>query len=339
MAGDKAEKFTTTRRLLELIEDLDAGKSITIKGIRDRFGIKKNAAGDYVEFLQEVRCLESDMLGGQKRWTLATRDVSERTVVHIAALEFAVGALGWLEGTPYFEQLRALRRDVAAQVSVRDRDHVQRFAGAVRRRPFGEPSDAPAFSRAAKTLMHAIREHRPCSMRYSKLDGEVKEYRIEPVVLVLQQDRVFVMARKMPEALLRLFELEGIEEVTAVETETFVPPATTDDPTRLLDGSFGVYVDLSAPQPVRLRASGPALAALKRRRVHPSQAIGPLGSDGGAEVSFHVALSPPLRQFILGWMPHLRVIEPEGLKTQVHAAAVEFLDGDPSAGPRDPSAG
>ena len=187
-------------------------------------------------------------------------------------------------------------------------------------------------------MLSSIRGHHPCTMAYCRLDGDVRHYRVEPIALVLHQDRVFVMARKLPAREPRLFDLDGISDIECLTGETFVPPAVRDDPTNLLRDSFGVYVDEAGPCTVRLSARGPALAALRRRRFHPTQVLGPQQPDGIAEVAFRVSPSPPLAQFVLGWMPHLRVLEPESLRDELQRAARAFLE-DPSSGSKDPSSG
>lgn len=332
------QAFPSARRLIELLDDLDAGKPLTLRAIEKRFDIKTKAARDYIQFLQTVRPLDEHTgPGGKKSWSLAARDPVERGVVHVAALELALGALQWLDGTAYYDQLRALRREIAAKIPLSDRDPAQRLAGAVRIRPYARPEHRGAFASAARTLLEAIRDHHPCEMRYRRLDGEVRDYRIEPCEIVLQADYVYLLARKMPSAEARIFELEGIEEVRCMDNETFVPPAASDGLSRRLDDSLGVYVHSKPPVTVRLAVRGPVLIELRRRRFHPSQSLGSLGPEGWAEASFRVSRSVPLRQWILARIPDVRVLEPEPLCEELLAAAREFVVGpDPSGGGLDP---
>lgn len=342
MMSEKPDgQFKSAARLIAILDDLDAGKDVSLRRIENRFSIRTNAAREYIQFLATVRPLADRMVNGEKRWSIAPRDPTERAVVHVAALELALGALEWLDGTEYYEQLRTLRREVAARVAPRDRDHVDRFVAAVRRRPFGQPTDRRTFTQAARALLHAIREHHPCEMRYRRLDGTARDYKIEPLVVLLQRDRVYVLARKQPGAQLRIFELEGIEEVRCVDDETFVRPSTSElNPDRLLDDSFGIYIDVEPPHLVRVLVRGPALVALRRRRLHASQAIGASRADGWTEVTFRVSLSPPLRQWVLGWIPDVRVLEPAAFRDDLRAAAHAFAaGGDPSGGAPDPRSG
>lgn len=335
-----AKQFKATERIIAILDDLEAGKEVTLRRIQERFGIKTNAARDYIQFLGTVRPLAERMLNGQKRWRIAAREPAERSMVHVAALELALGALEWLDGTEYYEQLRTLRKEVAAGVAPRDRDHVDRFVEAVRRRPFGQPSDRRMFTHAARTILHAIREHHPCEMQYRRLDGASHTYRIEPLVVLLQRDRVYVLARKQPDAEVRIFELDGIEDVRCVDGETFVRPSSSEvNPDRLLGDSFGIYIDVEPPQLLRLLVYGPALVALRRRRLHASQVVGEARPDGWAEASFRVSLSPPVRQWILGWIPHVRVLEPPALRDDLRAVARAFAAVDPSGGAPDPPSG
>jgi predicted DNA-binding transcriptional regulator YafY len=331
-----AQQFQTAARLIELLDDLDAGKDLTLRAIERRFSIKNNAARDYIKFLGTVRSLDERTVRGTKHWSLAARDPAERGVVHVAALELALAALEWLDGTPYYDQLRDLRRDIAGKLPLRDRDHAQHFVSAVRVRPFAQPENRPMFARAASTVLEAIRDHHPCDMHYRRLDGLLLEYRIEPCEIVLQADCVYVLARKMPSAEVRVFELEGIEQVTCVESATFVPPATSDGLSRRLVDSIGVYIHPAPPVRVRLAVGGPVLVELRRRRIHPSQSVGSVQPSGWAEVSFHVSLSVPLRQWILARIPDVRVLEPAHLSEELRAAAREFAETDPSGGGTDP---
>lgn len=333
----KKPLFPTAARLFALVEDLDAGKELTISGIKRRYKVQDNAAREYIKFLQSVRNLEECAVNGTKRWSLARPDPAERAVVHVAALELALAALDWLATTPYHEQLHQLRADVAAKVPPRDHDHVQRFVRTVRMRPFAQPEDRATFGVAASTLLEAIRDHRPCQMRYQRLDGEIKDYRIDPCEILLQANSVYLLARKAPGGDVRIFALERIEHVRCIASETFIPPAPNDDLGQLLADSFGVYIDEKPPQRVRLAIRGPVLVELRRRRVHTSQALGPAQPDGWAEVVFRVALSVPLRQWILARIPDIRVLEPISLRDQLRAAAHAFAALDPSAGGTDPS--
>jgi predicted DNA-binding transcriptional regulator YafY len=316
------DRYETAGRLLELVDEARAGKRLTVARIERRFGVRTAAARRYLRFVEAHVPLEVETLGGRK--TSKRPAATERAFVHTVALELGVGMLGWMRATPFYRHVRDIVRQIRGGVAPEEQDRLDRFIRAFAHRARGDVRYDHRRD-AIDGLLRAIRERRICRMRYERADRLTSDYLVEPWLLVLYQDRLYLVARKLPDGERRTFDLDGVQSLAPTGDE-FVPPSRDEcDPDVIFGGSFGIYTGVGEPVLVHVRARGAAAGVFRRRKLHASQETAE-GRDGTVDVRLRVAVCPELRSFLLGLLPEIEIVAPGALADDMRAAARAFLE-------------
>ncbi len=324
--------YKLAHRLLDLIDRVDDGKSISIPYIIKMYGGREAAAGRYIEFVRKrrPRLVDKTMASGEKQWRLprVERDGDERDFWNAALLVFAEQQLHWLRGTHYEGRLTAMVREARERAPADRQDQLFRLAHS-----FVSLSAVRAHSldpQIVNVLLDAISGLRRCRLRYVRLaDGEGGDYVIEPWVLLQHRGHLHVLAGKLPGPVRRTFDVRGIERI-ALTDDRFTPPlGDAISPHAMFAHSFGIYTDFP-PVDVVVRLRGHATRLVLRFPIHDSQTPGEIDSDGWTEVRWHIGLCPELHAFLLGLVPDVRVLEPEPLVRElarrIAAAADSTID-------------
>lgn len=320
------DPYGTARNLFDLIERLDRGGRASVNSIVKDYDVSPGTAKRYLAFVKKRRGLREILQGQEKFWMLAAGAPKMRPFDFAAALELATRSAQWLTATPYH---RLLEEELQAQRSCVDpgaQDRLQTFVTSFAHRTQGDASYANKQSLLEK-LLRAIREHRPCEITYQRHDGEVMGYRVEPLLLTLYKDHLYVLGRKAPEQNRRTFILDSIREV---KIDADSPPFSIGDRrftdlSKVFGSSFGIFTDCGPAVDVDLHVRGAAAMTFRRRRLHPTQEIEDLG-DGWLRVRLHVAVCPELRAFVQSLLPDVRVQAPPDLRRDVVAAARAIVD-------------
>lgn len=320
------DSYSTAQNLFDLVERLDRGGRASVNSIARDFGVSPGTAKRYLTFVKARRDLREIMQGQEKFWKLAAGAPKTRPVDLTTALELATRSAQWLSATPY---QRLLEDELEAQRSSVDpavQDRLQTFVRSFAHRTQGDASYATKRSLLDK-LLRAIAEHRPCQVTYQRHDGQVMSYRVEPLLLTLYKDHLYVLGRKAPEQNRRTFIVDSIRDVN-IDTEC--PPFSIGDRrftdlSAVFGASFGIFTDCGPAVDVELHVRGAAAMTFRRRRLHPTQDIDELG-DGWLRVRVHVAICPELRAFVQSLLPDVRVQSPPELQRDVVAAARAIVD-------------
>lgn len=304
--------MVVARRVLELLDRLERGESLTVARTMKLLGIQEPAARRYLKLLEKRGRACAEPVNGEVRYRSPSKLASSEDHTRSTALELALQGLAWLEGTKYHAALAVLRREVAACGDVDRGDRIARGVHHLSPRPV---ADRKKYRNAVTALLGSLEERRVCAIDYTTLDGRTGKYRIAPHRLVIHDGLVVVLARKLPSEEVRLFELEGIQRIQMLE-DTFTLASSTEIPERILDDSFGIYIHEGPVEDVRLSVRGEVRASLERRPVHRTQSLGP-DRRGWREVGFRVVLARPLHRAILSWIPDVRVIAPNTLREAI----------------------
>lgn len=174
------------------------------------------------------------------------------------------------------------------------------------------PPEATAVTRARGALARAAAERRRCGFRYLKPGAEDVEPRaLEPYVVIGDGGRWYALGRDPDRDEVRIFRLDRMLEVEALE-ERFEPPERFDVDAYLAGGRVFHAVD---PDPARVRYS-PTIARwfLERGEGEPRE-------DGGV-VAEHPAADPRWAvRHVLQYGTDAELVSPPPLRAEVAAAA------------------
>jgi predicted DNA-binding transcriptional regulator YafY len=334
-AGAKADtEYQTATNLIDLLRDVESGRPMRLREIEERFGVQTATASKYRDWVEGRVPLVEENEGRSKVWRMKPdADEGAGAIPRAAAVAFAVSALRELEGTDHFAELEVLADQLRLSVPEAIRSRLTRLTRTfqVRNAQRSRHRDRVAVVRA---LIRGIEERRAATFRYEKRSGEIKSYEVEPWGMLLFHGRLLLVAgRRHPPVegpnRRRMYDIDGIEEVSLDERERFPEPADRHvDYEDAFRDALSIFSDWhEAPVDIHLQVRGSWAVALRQRSVHHSQQISPAG-DGWHDLRLRLCLSPDVVAFVLSMMPRVRVVAPVALKEAAEAAARGFLGPD-----------
>lgn len=170
-------------------------------------------------------------------------------------------------------------------------------------------------------LEQAIIARQTISFSYRKDDGGKNYSGIEPYKL-LNQKGIWYLAGK-DSGKLKTFSFAKIERLMVLD-ETFVIDPTVD---KTLIDEDGIWLGEAKIELV-LKISKDVADYFKRRKLIANQVIEKELSDGGLIVSCKVGHPNQVMPIVRYWIPHLRVISPEGLQAELELQLTGYVQGN-----------
>lgn len=164
----------------------------------------------------------------------------------------------------------------------------------------------------------AIRDRRVVRLTYRNAKGEAKTYRFDPYALIARDPHLYLVganhnSRAAGFDPIKELRLDQVQSLT-LERERFNKPQF--DVREYCKRHFRAFGGEGEAVRVRVRFSPEKAGFIRRTRRHPTQVVEDL-EDGSAIWQVVVPLSEDLVHFIVGYGPHARVLEPEGLRERV----------------------
>lgn len=307
-----SNEYLVAERLCELILRLYENVAINWEYVRDEFHVSDSCAHSYMRFLRQFLgpALIKERKGKNVRYRLRDRTApTEADITRAASVKFGEIALDVFQGTKYHRKAKDVAGAERSRVMFDLVDDLDRLVHGLHRRTQGV-SDYRHKARELEIWLDGIRLRRQVAMNYQRADGKVGDYVVDPLVLVLYQDRLHLLSHHPGLGEHRTFNLDGVLQAALLE-QPFRPPAEFD-PRDVYRHSFGIWSDIE-PEPVVLHLRGIARVRAEQRRFHVSQEPGDAFAHGWREFRYSIAVCPEFRSFLLGLMPDVRVIAPEHL--------------------------
>lgn len=169
-----------------------------------------------------------------------------------------------------------------------------------------------------RLLEQAIVGKRMVSFFYRKDEGEKHYVDIEPYKMVNNKG-IWYLAGK-DSGKLKTFSFTKIERL-AISDDTFTPDPTVD---RILADEDGVWFGDNKKEIV-LKIAKEVAGYFKRRKLIANQVIEKELEDGGLIVSAKVGHPNQVLPIVRYWIPHIRVISPEGLQAEMEDEIQAYL--------------
>ena len=161
----------------------------------------------------------------------------------------------------------------------------------------------------------------PLELRYQRPDGRSFGCRFLPYTLVLYDDGLYLHGDALfpgtEDLARRLFAVERIQETRVDRSEHFRHPPGYD-PAAEFDNRLGVWGGEVAPVSLRF---APQVAHLVLERHWPGNAVVEEQADGSVVLRMGVARTPELVAFVLSYGERVEVLQPPGLRAEIHEAA------------------
>ena len=171
-----------------------------------------------------------------------------------------------------------------------------------------------------KRLEQAIVARQHVAFDYHKTDGSQHYERVAPYKLVNHKGIWYLAGRDGEK--IKTFAFGKIERLRQLES-TFPPEPEVDAKIAAEDGIwFG-----EESREIVLKVAAEVAGYFKRRKLIANQVIEKELEDGGLIVSAKVGHVNQVLPIVRYWIPHLRVISPEGLQAELEEALRRYVAG------------
>ena len=172
-----------------------------------------------------------------------------------------------------------------------------------------------------KQLERAIVGHKLISFRYSKVGTQKCRADVEPYKLVNHKGIWYLTAKDAGK--LKTFSFTKVEALI-VSDSTFAPDPTVE---KSLMAEDGIWLGEERIEFV-LKVSREVAGYFSRRAVLVNQTIVKNLEDGGLIVSAKVGHANEVMPQIRYWIPHVRIISPDGMQAKLEAELSAYLHGN-----------
>ena len=259
------------------------------------------------------------------RWTLErSAKVNHYLVLNsreLMALFMARSMLAPLRETPFFQDLTSTFDKIAEKIGSK----AQLFINEISEEMHFEPG--PLWGLGLKpdiidTLRAATTEKQVLSVRYNSVNsGKVSMRTLGPHYLYFAKGSLYLVAEDLADHVVKVFSVPRMDEASMLD-QSYV--GNIVEPEEFFGSAFGVFRG-GAPENVRI-AFEPAVGSyIRERQWHPSQKI--INKEHGrVEIQFEIAVTPELRQWVLGFGTNAVVIAPISLAQSLHEEAAKIVE-------------
>ncbi len=312
-ALNKSQKFV---RILEVVARRGG---VTAQELMDRFELDARTLRRYLADLRDCGLPIRDESSDAGR--VVTLDPSyartgvQLTLAEVLSLHFGRTLFTFLDGTSFAEELEGAIDRLRPAIGRADADLVRDLD----RKFMAVPEHAKDYTRDGDLLdeiVSALLYANPADAEYAPRGGLGKAYRLEPLTLATYRQGLYLFARDVAAGRIKTFAVERFARFSRLRREKFEYPAAYD-PRALVAAAFGIT---DGPAEDVVARFVPEVATyVRERRWHASQRL-ELLEDGGVRLRMHVYVGPELKEWLLGFGPHVRVESPIPLGAWVRDA-------------------
>jgi len=307
------------QKLVRLVEWMQRREGIRVSEIQDRFELDPRSLRRYIADLKELELpILEEGKGADRALFLDPayrRSGLQLTLGEMISLRFGRVLFNFLEGTQFATDLNQAIDRLQPTVSRGTAETVGLFDAAF----LAVPEHAKDYKEMADVLdevLSCLLYSNPADVQYRRARGQAKAYVLEPLTLSVYRQGLYVFARDVEEDRIKTFALERFLTFQRRRKEKFQRP-TDWDPVAFVADAFGIIG--GTPRAIVVRFSAEVAEYIRERRWHRSQGLLDR-PDGSVEVVLRCAITPELKQWILGFGPDAEVLEPDDLRREVHEA-------------------
>jgi proteasome accessory factor B len=239
----------------------------------------------------------------------------------LALLYFALTVFEFLDGTVIKEGVDLLWDKFREKLPFKERLQLADFQKKFYATQYAV-KDYRDFSEVLDEVFQCVVRQYRLRLEYEAIGGAPKEHLFEPYTLLMHRGGLYLIGRSSRSR--RVLTL-AVERIRAAEklSEHFDYPSAYS-PQKHTAGAFGIILD-EKPMDVEILVMDDATARyVASRRIHPSQQVR-LRRDGRSVLSMRVQGTPELRNWLLGFGPHLKVLRPRDLREEVRRSLAQTL--------------
>ena len=312
--GKPAKKYSQAARLHDVIRLLEARYGVTVDELAEECGVTRRTVYRDLEAIGEagyplVPERQGDgrvvyrFLTGFKNLPPITFSLQELMTLYLCR-----GQLGFLQGTPFQEDLDAIFGRIRSSLPPRSVAHLERIAEAVAPR-FQGVHDYRAMHDILATLREAVLFQYRIRLHYTPARRVPETYLFDPYTLLFTQGALYLGGYAHNRKALRLFLVDRVQKVELSKERFEVPEDFS--PEQLTGGAFGLVNE--PPLAIRVRFTAEVAHLVAERIWHPSQRR-EVHADGSVTLTLEAGGRTEILAWLYAFIPHVEVLEPPELR-------------------------
>jgi len=312
--GKPAKKYSQAARLHDVIRILEARYGATVDELAEECGVTRRTVYRDLDAIRDAgyplisepeadgRVLYSFMTGFKKLPPI-TFSLEELMTLYLCR-----GQLGFLQGTPFQDDLDAIFGRIHSSLPPRSVAHLERIAEAASPKFQGQ-RDYAVKKELLKELRRALLYQYQLDLSYTPARRETETYRFDPYTLLFYGGALYLGGYAHNRKALRLFLVDRVEQLTVLDDRFEIPEDFSAGD--LTGSAFGLIDEEQFMIKVRF---GPEIGHLIRERTwHPSQKMVEEG-DGSLVLTFEASGEKEILAWLYSYLPYVQILEPEELK-------------------------
>jgi predicted DNA-binding transcriptional regulator YafY len=312
--GKPAKKYSQAARLHDVIRILEARYGATVDELAEECGVTRRTVYRDLDAIRDAgyplisepeadgRVLYSFMTGFKKLPPITF------SLEELMTLSLCRGQLGFLQGTPFQDDLDAIFGRIHSSLPPRSVAHLERIAETASPKFQGQ-RDYAVKKELLKELRRALLYQYRIDLSYTPARRETETYRFDPYTLLFYEGALYLGGYAHNRKALRLFLVDRIEQLTVLDDRFEVPE---DFSAGDLTGSAFGLID-ERQQTIKVRFGTEIGHLIRERTWHPSQEMLE-ESDGSLVLTFEASGEKEILAWLYSYLPHVQILEPEELK-------------------------
>ncbi len=304
-------------RQWKILKTIEAGRFTSSAKLAELHAVTERTIRRDIEALQEAGFpLYDDRVDGRKVWRLVEgykqRLVKSFSLAELAALYFSRNMLAFLGGAPFAQDLETAFDKIREALPEKSLPFLSRIQELFSARP--DPwKDYSKKQDVIANLIDATLHQRQAEIAYYSFNSRrTKSYTVDPYRLVYYRGGLYLYAHAHEYGEVRTFAVERIQRIE-VRDEGFAVPADFS-PSEYARAAFGIF---GGPAETVELIFAPVMAGyIRERNWHESQQLAD-DPDGSVRLTMEVALGFELKAWIKGFLPHVTVVRPAGLRDEI----------------------
>jgi predicted DNA-binding transcriptional regulator YafY len=312
--GKPAKKYSQAARLHDVIRILEARYGATVDELAEECGVTRRTVYRDLDAIRDAgyplisepeadgRVLYSFMTGFKKLPPI-TFSLEELMTLYLCR-----GQLGFLQGTPFQDDLDAIFGRIHSSLPPRSVAHLERIAEAASPKFQGQ-RDYAVKKELLKELRRALLYQYQIDLSYTPARRNTETYRFDPYTVLFYGGALYLGGYAHNRKALRLFLVDRIEQLTVLDDRFEIPEDFSAGD--LTGSAFGLIDEERFMIRVRF---GPEIGHLIRERTwHPSQEMVEEG-DGSLVLTFEASGEKEILAWLYSYLPYVQILEPKKLK-------------------------
>jgi len=312
-------KETTTKRVFEILKQLNAGKTVCLEAIALQYDVSSRSIRRDIQLIKEVF---GDMLVSPSRGCYQAIEYSILQDVLGSTELYLLKSILQLSHEAKLSLSKSLNTQLQKSLLHEEKDSPYFF----KHKPYEEILQ---HKEKVKLLEHAIRYRKQIHFSYVNMSKK-SHFTVNPYNIVFLNENFYLASMRQDPEREKSFLLSRIAFIGQVEytNKTFTKNRNFSEFIHSLQTPWALYVPDFKQHLVEVvvQINKPHAKYFKLKKFLPSQSIIEESGTGCLTLSYKVTQLREIEELVKQWIPYMKIIKPQKLKETFRAIAKEYYE-------------